>query len=249
MNGNGHDVKSIISKIKKCKCGPDIDIVIAVPSVYLELARKHDGKNIYVAAQNCHKSERNYTGEISAVMLDDLNIEWVLLGDCVRRTLFKESDELIGTKADDALCEGLNVIACLVERKEDDKTGKQHETILSQLKAISDRTDDWCGIVLAYQPVWTFKENITTIKVQEMHSLIRGWIRDNVDENAAKNTRIIYAGKVDSYNALELAEQKDIDGFLIGEKSLTKEFLQIINALKKIKKNVACLNDQDKPKG
>ncbi len=117
-----------------------IEVVVAVPAVYLDYCRQKLPSNIGVAAQNCHKAQKGaFTGETSVDMIKDVGCEWVVLGHSERRNVFGESDELIGEKVAFALANGLKIIPCIGEKLEEREAGKTEEVVFKQLQAIADK--------------------------------------------------------------------------------------------------------------
>ncbi|KAL8763213.1 MAG: hypothetical protein Q9184_000930 [Pyrenodesmia sp. 2 TL-2023] len=227
------------------------EVVIAPPALYLLLAREHLRDGIEVAAQNVFdKPNGAFTGEISAEQLKDSGIRWVLTGHSERRVIMGEQDVFIASKTQAALDGGLSVILCVGETLEvnelpvgDDsgcrlKSIQQREgnktidVVTAQLKAVADRTKDWSKVVIAYEPVWAIGTGkvATTEQAQEVHAEIRKWLSSTISKDASDNTRIIYGGSVNEKNCKDLAQQSDIDGFLVGGASLKPAFVDIINA-------------------
>ncbi|XP_073973664.1 triose phosphate isomerase isoform X2 [Rhodnius prolixus] len=236
MNGSKTEIKELVCKLSNADLDPDADIVVGVPAVYLEYTKSLLPKNIYLSAQNCFKVAKGaFTGEISPAMIKDVGGCWVILGHSERRHIFGESDELVAEKVLHALCEGLGVIACVGEKIEERECGKTEEVIYRQTKAFADIVTDWDKVVIAYEPVWAIGTGNTATpqQAQEVHCQIREWLKKNVSEKVAEQTRIIYGGSVTGKNAAELAKEKDIDGFLVGGASLKPEFVDIVNAKRK----------------
>ena len=179
-----------------------------------------------------------YTGEISAEMLVNLDIPWVILGHSERRQLLNESNEFVGDKVAYALSLGLKVIACIGETLEQREAGTTIAVVAEQTKAIAAKVSNWDNVVLAYEPVWAIGTGkvASPAQAQEVHADLRKWIHDNVGAEVAASVRIIYGGSVNGANSKDLAVQPDIDGFLVGGASLKPEFIDIINAAT-VKKN------------
>ena len=169
-------------------------------------------------------------------MLKDLNIDWVILGHSERREIFKESDEEIGQKVAHALKAGLKVMACVGEKLEEREADKTTEVVFRQLAAIAKHVQDWTHVVIAYEPVWAIGTGkvATPQQAQEVHKDIRGWLKKNVSAHVAESTRIMYGGSVNGGNAATLAQEEDVDGFLVGGASLKPEFVTICNAKAKM---------------
>lgn len=193
-------------------------------------------KEVGVSAQNCYTDPKGaFTGEVSTEMLKDLNIEWVILGHSERRTIFTESDELVGKKVAAAVKAGLKVIACCGEQEAERDAGKTTEVVFRQIKAIADQLSaaDWTNVVIAYEPVWAIGTGkvATPQQAQDAHKEIRGWLAKNVSQEVADATRILYGGSVSAKSSPDLQREQDIDGFLVGGASLKdQEFLQILNS-------------------
>jgi triosephosphate isomerase len=211
-----------------------VEIVVAPPFLYLESAKSQATEEIAVAAQNCYFRQGAFTGEVSAEMLKDLGIEWVILGHSERRTIFKESDQEVGQKIKHALTVGLKIIACLGEQLAEREAGQTTQVVYSQLRAIAESVTDWSRVVLAYEPVWAIGTGkvATPQQAQEVHAQIRAWLAEHVSSDVARTTRIIYGGSVKPDNSGELAREPDVDGFLVGGCSLKAEdFLTIVKSV------------------
>ncbi|URD79183.1 triosephosphate isomerase [Musa troglodytarum] len=234
-NGTSEEVKKIVSILNdgKVASADVVDVVVSPPFVFLPLVKSSLRPEFHVAAQNCWvKKGGAYTGEISAEMLVNLDIPWVILGHSERRQLLSESNEFVGDKVAYALSKGLKVIACVGETLEQRESGATMDVVAAQTKAIAERISDWTNVVVAYEPVWAIGTGkvATPAQAQEVHSELRKWLQTNVSADVAASTRIIYGGSVSGANCKELAAQPDVDGFLVGGASLKPEFVDIINA-------------------
>ena len=171
-------------------------------------------------------------------MLRDFGLDWVILGHSERRHVFGESDEVVASKVKVALDEGLNVMACIGEKLDEREAGQTDAVNARQLQAIRDQVDDWSKIVIAYEPVWAIGTGVTASpdQAQEAHDVVRGWLRSNVSEEAANDTRILYGGSVTDKNAEELITKPDVDGFLVGGASLKDAFRDIVRACDEVQK-------------
>ncbi|XP_068699357.1 triosephosphate isomerase-like [Montipora foliosa] len=233
MNGSKSSIDGIIKVLAEGDLSSSTEVVVAPPTIYLDYVRTLIKPEVGVSAQNCFKVAKGaFTGEISPAMIKDVGCEWVILGHSERRNIFKEPDELIGEKVAHALSEGLKVIACIGELLSEREAGKTMEVVSRQIKAIADNVADWSKVVIAYEPVWAIGTGVTATpqQAQEVHHMLRGWLKDNVSTEVSEKTRIIYGGSVNAKNCQELAKQGDVDGFLVGGASLKPEFVQIINA-------------------
>jgi triosephosphate isomerase len=203
--------------------------VIAPPAIYLQLARDELTKaGVEVSAQNVYdKPNGAYTGEISVSQLKDLDVHWTILGHSERRTLLKETDEVVASKTKFAVDGGVSVIWCCGESLEEREAGKTVAVVEAQLAALAAKVSgaDWKKIVIAYEPIWAIGTGkvATVQQAQEVHEAIRKWLRANVSDAVADETRILYGGSVNGKNCKDLAKEKDIDGFLVGGASLKPE--------------------------
>jgi triosephosphate isomerase len=232
-NGTVSSIKSIIEHLNQATLNPEVEVVISPPALYLLFANEIIRKDIAVAAQNVYdKGNGAYTGEISAEQLKDAGIHWVIIGHSERRALLGESDQFIASKTKAALAQGLSVILCIGESLEQREAGVTIDVVTSQLAAVAEKVEDWSKIVIAYEPVWAIGTGkvATTAQAQEVHAAIRSWLKQKVSEKAAEETRILYGGSVTDKNSKELAQQPDVDGFLVGGASLKPAFISIINS-------------------
>ncbi|KAK4123080.1 Triosephosphate isomerase [Parathielavia appendiculata] len=236
MNGTKESIKSIVKGLNEAQLDSNVEVVIAPPALYLQLARDELTKaGVEVAAQNVYdKPNGAYTGEISVSQLKDLDVHWTILGHSERRTLLKETDEVVASKTKFAVDGGVSVIWCCGESLEEREAGKTVEVVERQLAAVAAKVSagDWSKIVIAYEPIWAIGTGkvATVQQAQEVHEAIRKWLRANVGEAVADETRILYGGSVNGKNCKDLAKEKDIDGFLVGGASLKPEFVDIINS-------------------
>ncbi|AEO68881.1 941e5739-d100-4ee7-88dd-ca75c1329d9d [Thermothielavioides terrestris] len=237
MNGTKESIKSIIENLNKASLDPNVEVVIAPPALYLQLARDTVDKasGVEVAAQNVyHKPNGAYTGEISVAQLKDSDIHWTILGHSERRTLLGETDELVASKTKAAVEGGVSVIWCCGESLEEREAGNTVAVVERQLAALAAKLSaaDWKKIVIAYEPIWAIGTGkvATVQQAQEVHEAIRKWLRTQFGDAVADETRILYGGSVNGKNCKDLAKEKDIDGFLVGGASLKPEFVDIINS-------------------
>ncbi|XP_055802460.1 triosephosphate isomerase, cytosolic [Solanum dulcamara] len=234
-NGTSEEIKKIISTLNAGQVPSQdvVEVVVSPPFVFLPLVKDVLRPDFHVAAQNCWvKKGGAFTGEVSAEMLVNLSIPWVILGHSERRALLGESNEFVGDKVAYAISQGLKVIACVGETLEQRESGSTMDVVAAQTKAIAERVKDWSKVVLAYEPVWAIGTGkvATPAQAQEVHAELRKWLQENVSTEVAASTRIIYGGSVSGANCKELGGQPDVDGFLVGGASLKPEFIDIIKA-------------------
>ncbi|KAG6481176.1 triosephosphate isomerase, chloroplastic-like isoform X2 [Zingiber officinale] len=234
-NGTTDSVSRLVADLNVAKLENDVDVVVAPPYIYLDKVRQSLTNRIEISAQNSWVGKGGaFTGEISAEQLIDIGCKWVILGHSERRHIIGEDNQFIGKKAAYALSQNLKVIACIGEKLEERETGKTFDVCFQQMKAFADSISDWTNVVIAYEPVWAIGTGkvATPQQAQEVHAAVRDWLKNNVSAEVASSTRIIYGGSVNGSNCSELAEEEDIDGFLVGGASLKgPEFATIVNSV------------------
>ncbi|KAM7460301.1 hypothetical protein LguiA_023690 [Lonicera macranthoides] len=240
-NGTSEEVKKIVSTLNAGQVPSEdvVEVVVSPPFVFLQLVKSSLRPEFHVAAQNCWvKKGGAFTGEVSAEMLVNLGIPWVIIGHSERRLILNESNEFVGDKVAYALSQGLKVIACVGETLEQRESGSTMDVVAAQTKAIADKVSNWSNVVLAYEPVWAIGTGkvASPAQAQEVHLGLRKWLEVNTSTEVAATTRIIYGGSVTAANCKELAGQPDVDGFLVGGASLKPEFIDIIKSAE-VKKN------------
>jgi len=215
----------------------NVEVFVAPSSPFIGSVASTLRGDVAVAAQDCGANEKlgAYTGEAFPTMLTDAGCEWAIVGHSERRQLQNESSALVAKKAKNALDNGLGVVVCIGETKEERDAGKLQKVLLDDqmralVKCIGKETGVWDDVVIAYEPVWAIGTGVTATPndAQETHALIRDWIGKNVSDVVKANIRIQYGGSVKGANASELAKCPDIDGFLVGSASLKTDFLDII---------------------
>jgi triosephosphate isomerase (TIM) len=211
------------------------DVVICPPFTALSaVVERRYGTAVKVAAQNMHEEDSGaFTGEVSAPMLVELDVEAVVLGHSERRQLFGETDEALARKVPAALAAGLEPILCVGETEEARDSGQTEAVLERQLQA--DLADvgsaDLAGVVIAYEPIWAIGTGRTATPDQAEEAI--AFIRDVVRQRgaAAEELRILYGGSVKPDNAAELLGREEIDGALVGGASLEPDsFAEIVEA-------------------
>lgn len=214
----------------------NVDIIVFPPSLYMELASDAAlDADIYYGAQNCSEYDNGaYTGEISASMLRSMDATHVLVGHSERRKYFKESNQTLYNKIDQALSNDIVPVFCIGEQLEDRESNKHFDVVKEQLNEVAFKfnEDEFSNIIIAYEPVWAIGtgKTATPEQAQEMHEYIRKLIEEKYSKDLADKTYILYGGSCKPSNAKELFSCKDVDGGLIGGASLKYEdFIELIH--------------------
>ena len=239
MNKTPAEATALINEIKPLVADATCDVVVGVPFVDLPAALEAvKGSKIGVAAQNCHWEKSGaYTGEISAPMLKEMGVGYVILGHSERRTYFGDTDVTVQKRMRAALDNGLTVILCVGEYLEQREQGVTAEVVASQTKIALGGVakEELANVIIAYEPVWAIGTGRTATAEQanEVCAQIRAVIAGLYDADAAKAVTIQYGGSMNAGNAAELLAQSDVDGGLIGGASLkAADFAVIVNAAK-----------------
>lgn len=237
MNTNLNEAIDLINILKtNTKQFSSVEKIIFPPFTFLKSATDNlaNETSFFVGAQNCSEHIKGaYTGEVSAEMLTSVGCKFVLVGHSERRTYFKETNEQLVLKIQQAFKNNLHVIFCFGEVLEERKNGKHFETVKQQLENVLNNFSekDLNNIYLAYEPVWAIGtgETATPQQAQEMHAYIRKTIGQFFSVEAAENISILYGGSCNAQNAVELFACEDVDGGLIGGASLkADDFCKII---------------------
>ena len=234
MNGslasNQALLQSIIGGMEHAAC----DVAVAVPAPYLAQGQSLTaGSGIAVAAQDVAQHEAGaYTGEVSAGMLQDFGVSYVLVGHSERRQYHGETDMVVAQKAQRALAAGITPIVCVGETLQEREAGQTEAVVKRQLAAVIHLNGHCISeVVVAYEPVWAIGTGRTAspAQAQEVHAVLRAQLA--AASMHADRIRLLYGGSMNAANAAELLAQPDIDGGLVGGASLkASDFLQIIAA-------------------
>ncbi|MDR1891155.1 MAG: triose-phosphate isomerase [Puniceicoccales bacterium] len=228
MNVSSSDVGHLISEIHSGIANiTRVDILICPPFTSIQAAKNAIDKinNIFLGAQNFYPEKNGaYTGEVSAIMLRELGVSYVIIGHSERRMYFNEDDNFINRKVKCALGNSLIPVLCIGETIEQRRDSKEFDVIQSQLKhGLKDITiREAEKLIIAYEPVWAIGtgETATPKIAQEMHAFIRNLLKEMFNTKVANAIRILYGGSMKADNAEELLRENDIDGGLIGGASL-----------------------------
>ena len=215
-------------------------VLFAVPFPYLIMANSEvsDERNYDIAAQNCYsKKSGAYTGEISAEMLDSINIKHCIIGHSERREYFNETNQALADKLNILLEFGITPVFCCGEPLSIREAGTENNYVETQLRESLFHLSEaqLSQVVIAYEPIWAIGTGKTasTAQAQEMHAYLRSVLAKQYGKPLANDISILYGGSVKAANAKELFASEDVDGGLVGGASLNaEEFIAIIRALK-----------------
>lgn len=235
MNMTPSEAVELVNTLKPLVANDEVDVVFCVPAIdIIPVMEAAKDSNIQVGAENMYFEEKGaYTGEISAAMLKDAGVQYVIIGHSERRDYFKEDDVLLNKKVKKAIEAGLTPILCCGESLEQREMGVTMDWIRLQIKSdlVDVTADQVKEMVIAYEPIWAIGtgKTATTQQAQEVCKGIRDCIAEMYDEDTAAAVRIQYGGSVSASNAAELFAQADIDGGLVGGASLKPDFGKIVN--------------------
>ncbi|MCL2106176.1 MAG: triose-phosphate isomerase [Oscillospiraceae bacterium] len=237
MNLSPAETEALIKETKPLVAGAKCGVVFCVPFVDLQAALEAAaGSNLKIGAQNCHWEARGaFTGEVSAAMLKEIGVEYVIVGHSERRTLFGDTNETVACRARAALDAGLTVILCVGESLEQRERDITMEVVRVQTKiALAGVSKaELARVIIAYEPVWAIGTGLTATAAQanEVNRGIRGLLAELYGQAAADSVVIQYGGSMNAANAAELVAQPDVDGGLIGGASLkAADFAAIVKA-------------------
>lgn len=190
--------------------------------------------NLELGAQNCfYENNGAFTGEISALMLSQINIKYVIIGHSERRTVFGENDELLSLKIKSSLDNNLTPIFCIGETLEQRQNGTTNGILLNQIKiglskVLNYSQQNLSNIIIAYEPVWAIGTGLTATneQINETHNFINNEIKNLFGFELP----ILYGGSLNENNADEILKINNVSGGLIGGASLkSNSFNKIID--------------------
>lgn len=240
MNKTPAQAKELLTQIAPLVKDADCEVIACVPFVDLCTALEATkGTNIKIGAENCHWAKSGaFTGEISAGMLKEMGIEYVIIGHSERRQYFGETDITVNKRVRAALDEGLTVILCVGELLSEREMGITSALVETQTKLALNGVskEELKRVIIAYEPVWAIGtgKTATADQAQEVCAIIRNVVAETYDMEAANGVTIQYGGSMNDGNADELLSKEDVDGGLIGGASLVAEkFAAIVRAASK----------------
>ena len=240
MNKLPSETFDFIKEIENLSKSASCKVVCCTPYVCLtEAVKAAEGTHVKIGAENLHFEDKGaYTGEVSADMLKDIGVEYVIIGHSERRQYFAETDETVNLKTKKALEKGLIPIVCVGESLEDREAGITMDLISIQIKKAfaGISSDDAKKVIIAYEPIWAIGtgKTATSDQAQEVCKGIRDVLSGLYSTEVAQEIIIQYGGSMNDTNAAELLAKPDIDGGLIGGASLVAEkFAPIVEAANK----------------
>ena len=234
MNKTPSEAKALIEEMKPLVKDADCDVVLCVPFIDIPAAvEAAKGSNIRIGAENIHYKESGaYTGEVSAAMLKEAGVEYVVIGHSERRTYFGETDQTVNLRTLAALNAGFKAIVCVGETLEQRELGYTETLLKYQTKmALTNVTEDQLkNVIIAYEPVWAIGTGVTASADQadEGNGFVRAAIAEAYGRDAAERVTVQYGGSMNAKNADELVSKVNVDGGLIGGASLKAEDFSII---------------------
>ncbi len=237
MNKTANEAVSFVSAlIPHTKDSVDVAIYLAAPFTAISAASNAaENSSIQIGAQNMSEySSGAYTGEVSAKMLKEAGVKFVLIGHSERRCLYHEEDCAVQAKLAKAICEDIQPIFCIGESEMDRETGRTEQVLKEQLenglKGLTEK--ELSSLVIAYEPVWAIGTGKTATPeiADKTHLMCRNFLAKLYSEDFAKNISILYGGSVSPKTIDCLMQKKNIDGALVGGASLDVEsFNQLIH--------------------
>ncbi len=225
MNGS----EELMKEFSQLTCAKHNDIIICPPFTLLDSAKKLLPNFIKIGAQNCSEEDKGaFTGEISASMLREKSVSYVLIGHSERRTLFKETDDVIFKKVEAAIKSELTPIVCIGETLSEKEANKTLQVLDSQINGSLAKIEPHEQVIVAYEPVWAIGTGLTPNEneIKETHLYIKTKLNQQFDAD----TPILYGGSANSENCSQIISIDNVGGLLVGGASLKKhEFKAICN--------------------
>jgi triosephosphate isomerase len=234
MNGDAASNAALLQGLRQARSARHCEVVVCPPAVYLaQLQSLLPGTGFALGAQDVSAFEVGaYTGEVSAAMLREFGVRYVVVGHSERRQYHAETDAVVALKAKCALAAGITPIVCVGETLAEREAGLAQDTVKRQLAAVIHANGHCISeIVVAYEPVWAIGTGKTATPeiAQQVHAVLRAQLRAATER--ADRIRILYGGSMNPGNAAQLLAQEDIDGGLVGGASLkAQDFLSVVSA-------------------
>ncbi|MBP6321822.1 MAG: triose-phosphate isomerase [Giesbergeria sp.] len=234
MNGSLADNEALVrALVAGLATAGGCDAAVAVPAPYLaQVQALVQGSALALAAQDVSQHASGaFTGEVSAAMLREFGVRYVLVGHSERRQFHGETDADVAVKAQRALASGITPIVCVGETLAEREAGQTEAVVKRQLAAVVHLNGHCISeVVVAYEPVWAIGTGKTASpeQAQQVHAVLRAQLAAASDK--APSIRLLYGGSMNAANAAQLLAQPDIDGGLVGGASLKAADFQAILA-------------------
>lgn len=234
MNNTPKQAAALIGEMRPLVKDAGCDVVLCVPFIDIPAAvQAAEGSNVKIGAENVHfKASGAYTGEVSAQMLTESGVEYVVVGHSERRQYFGETDQTVNLRTLAALNAGLKVIVCVGETLEQRELGYTETLLKFQTKmALTNVTAEQLkNVIIAYEPVWAIGTGVTATADQadEGNGYVRSAIAEVYGKDVAETVTVQYGGSMNAKNAQELLSKENVDGGLIGGASLKAEDFAVI---------------------
>lgn len=236
MNKTPYQAQVLVKQIDEYELDPAVEAVVCVPAIDLQATSEVlDDSQLHLGAQNMYYEDHGaFTGEISPAMLQDLEVEYVIIGHSERREIFKEDDAMIQKKVAAVLQNGMKPILCVGETLEEREAGQEEDKVRGQLLKDLEglKPADFERLVIAYEPIWAIGTGKTASAsdAEVMAAFIRHTVGETFGKDAAEAVRIQYGGSVKPENVRDIMNMENVDGALVGGASLeAASFISLVN--------------------
>ena len=235
MNKTPSQAAALCEELKELVKSDEVDVVYCVPAIdIIPVINAVAGTNVMVGAEDMSFEDRGaFTGQISAEMLKDAGVKFVIVGHSERRDYNHETNEDVNRKVLKAIENGITPIMCCGESLAQREQGITLDWIRQQVKVGLQgvTAEQAAAMVIAYEPIWAIGTGVTatTAQAEEVCKAIRECIAEIYDTDTAEKIRIQYGGSMNARNAAELLAEEDIDGGLVGGAALKTDFGKIVN--------------------
>lgn len=236
MNKTIKEAVDFVNEIKDQVKDTEVEVVLCAPATMLkDMKLAAAGSNVKIGAQNMHYEESGaFTGEIAPAMLKEIDVDYVVIGHSERRQYYNETDETVNKKVLKALEVKIQPIMCCGETLEERESGNMQAVVKGQIvKGLKDvPASEIANMVVAYEPIWAIGTGVTASSEQANDAIafIRSLVKELYTEEVSEELQIQYGGSVKPANVVEIMNQSDIDGALVGGASLkTDSFMDLVN--------------------
>ncbi len=222
-------IDNLVTELEKTELDRNTRLIVCPPFPYLEMASDMAEESYFlVGAQDVSTEEQGaYTGEVSAAMLQSMELDYCIVGHSERRQYHNESDDMVAKKVDQLLNHDIHPIVCCGERLDEREANEQFDVVHRQIEhgLFHLSADQFKQLVIAYEPVWAIGtgKTATPDQAQEIHAFIRNLIAEKYGKAVADDISILYGGSCKPSNAKEIFSKPDVDGGLIGGACLKAE--------------------------